>query len=109
LFVVLVIVDLSLTASRLIWPRWTEGGHVTRLVMSALGIIVLYFLIGAPDLFVASDANTPQLQALAKNLNLAVHIGLTVALLVNIYNVVKESARLIGRSLGRVLQGTVGG
>jgi hypothetical protein len=109
LFVVLVIVDLSLTASRLIWPRWTEGGHVTRLVMSALGIIVLYFLIGAPDLFVASDANTPQLQALAKNLNLGVHIGLTVALLVNIYNVVKESARLIGRSLGRVLQGTVGG
>ena len=104
LFVVLVIVDLGLTASRLIWPRWTEGGQVTRLVMSALGIIVLYFLIGAPDLFVASDANTPQLQALAKNLNLGVHIGLTVTILVNVFNVVKESARLIGRSLGRVHQ-----
>jgi hypothetical protein len=109
LFVVLVVVDLSLTASRMTWPQWTHGGQVTRLVMSALGIVVLYFLIGAPDLFVASNANTPQLQALAKNLNLGVHVGLTVAMLVNIYNVVKESARLIGRSLGRVLQATVGG
>jgi hypothetical protein len=109
LFVVLVIVDLGLTASRLIWPRWTQGGQVTRLVMSALGIIVLYFLIGAPDLFVASDANTPQLQVLAKNLSLGVHVGLIVALIVNVFNAVKESARLIRRRLGRVHQATVGG
>ena len=108
LFVVLVVVDLGLTASRLIWPRWTQGRQVTLLVMSALGLIVLYFLIGAPDLFVASDPNTPQLQALAKNLNLGVHIGLIVALIVNVYNVVKESARLIGTRLGRVHQATVG-
>ncbi len=109
LFVVLVVVDLSLTASRMTWPQWTHGGQVTRLVMSALGLVVLFFLIKAPELFVASDPNTPQLQALAKNLSLGVHIGLILALLVNIYNVVKESARLIGGRLGRVHQATVGG
>jgi len=45
LFVVMVAVDLALTASRLIWPRWVQGGQIARLVMSALGLIVLYFLI----------------------------------------------------------------
>jgi hypothetical protein len=109
LFVVMVIVDLGLTASRLIWPRWTQGSQVTRLVMSALGLFVLYFLIGAPELFVASDPSTPQLQALAKNLSLGVHIGLIVALLVNVFNVVKGAARFIGRRLGRVHQAAVGG
>jgi hypothetical protein len=109
LFVVLAIADLGLTISRLIWPRWTQGGQVTRLVMSALGLIVLYFLIGAPELFVASDPDTPQLQALAKNLSLGVHIGLIVALIVNVFNVVKESVRFLGRRLGRVHQATVGG
>ena len=108
LFVVLVIADLGLTASRVIWPRWTQGGEVTRLVMSALGLIVLYFLIAAPDLLVARDPNTPQLQSLAKNLNLGVHIGLIVALIVNVFNVVRGSARLIGTRLGRVHQATVG-
>ena len=62
LFVLMVIVDLGLTASRVIWPRWTQGGQVSRLIMSILGLIVLYFLINAPDLFVAADASTPQLQ-----------------------------------------------
>ena len=109
LFVLLVAVDLGLTTARLIWPRWTQGPQVNRLVMSALGLIVLYFLIGATDLFVASDPGAPQLQALAKNLSLGVHIGLMVALLVNVFNVVKESARLIGHRLGRVHQATVGG
>jgi len=109
LFVVLVIVDLGLTASRLIWPRWTQGGQVTRLVMSALGLIVLYFLIGAPDLFVARDPSAPQLQSLAKNLSLGIHIGLILALIVNVFNVVKDSVRLFGRRLGHVHQATVGG
>jgi hypothetical protein len=109
LFVLLVVVDLGLITSRLIWPRWTQGGQVSRLVTSALGIIVLYFLMGAPELFVASDPNNPQLQALAKNLSLGVHVGLVVALVVHVLNVIKESARLLGHRLGRVHQATVGG
>ena len=108
LFVVMVIVDFGLTAARVIWPRWTQGGQVSRLVMSALGLIVLYFLINAPDLFVAADASTPQLQALAKNINYGVHLGVIVAAIANIVNVVRESVRLIGSRLGRLHQATVG-
>ena len=109
LFVVMVIVDLGLTASRLIWPRWIQGPHLNRLVMSALGLVVLYFLIGAPDLFVASEPVSPQLQSLAKTINLGVHVGLIVTLIVNVYNVVKESVRFIGRRFSHVHQATMGG
>lgn len=108
LFVVLVIVDLGLTASRVAWPRRTQGGKVARLVMSALGLIVLYFLINAPDLFVASNQTAP-LQSLARNINYGVRLGLVVAAIVNVIYVVRESARLIGARLGRVHQATVGG
>ena len=76
-------------------------------VMSALGIIVLYFLIGATDLFVPADSTAPQLQTLARNINLGVHIGLILTMLVNVFNVVKESVRLIGHRLGRMHQATV--
>jgi hypothetical protein len=109
LFVIMVIVDLGLTASRLIWPRWIQGPHLNRLVMSALGLIVLYFLIGASDLLVASEPASPQLQSLAKTVNVGVHIGLIVTLIVNVYNVVKESVRFIGRRFSSVHQATVGG
>ena len=107
LFVVMVIVDFALTASRIAWPRWAEGRQVSRLLMSALGIIVLYFLIGATDLFVPADPTAPQLQTLARNINLGVHIGLILTMLVNVINVVKESVRLIGHRLGRMHQATV--
>ncbi len=109
LFAVLVIVDLGLTVSRLIWPRWTQGEPASRLVMSALGLIVLYFLIGAPDLFVASDPSAPQQHALAKNLSLGVHVGLILAVIRNVFNVVKESVHFMGGKLGGVHQATVGG
>ena len=108
LFVVLVIVDLGLTASRLVWPQWMQGGQVARLVMSALGLIVLYFLLNASDLFVATDASAPPLQSLARNINYGVRLGLVVTAIVNVINVVRESARLIGARLGRVHQATVG-
>jgi hypothetical protein len=108
LIVVIVIVDFGLTASRVIWPRWTQGGQVARLVMSALGLIVLYFLINAPDLFVAADANRPQLQALAKNINYWAHLGVIVGAVANIISVIMESIRFVGSRLGRVHQATVG-
>ena len=108
LFVLMVIVDFGLTASRVIWPRWTQGGQVSRLVMSALGLIVLYFLINTPDLFVAADASTLKLQSLAKGINYGVNVGLTIAAVVNVINVVRESVRLIGQRLGRVHQAAVG-
>jgi hypothetical protein len=109
LFVVMVIVDFGLTASRVIWPRWIQGPHFKRLAMSALGLIVLYFLVGVPDLFVSSDPASPQLQSLAKTISLGVHVGLIAALIVNVYNVAKESVGFISRRFGSVHQATVGG
>ncbi len=80
---------------------------MSRLVMSALGLVVLYFLINAPELFVAADSSAAQLQALAKGINTGVHLGLVIAAVVNVVNIGVESVRFIGRKLGRVHQATV--
>ena len=75
--------------------------------MSALGLVVLYFLINAPELFVAADSSAAQLQGLAKGINYGVHMGLMIAAVVNVVNIGVESVRFIGRRLGRVHQATV--
>ena len=79
----MVLVDVSLTAAMLIWPQWIQGRSVSRLVMSALGLVVLYFLINAPELFVAADSSAAQLQGLAKGINYGVHVGLMIAAVVD--------------------------
>jgi len=107
LFVVMVLVDVTLTAAMLVWPQWTQGKSVSRLLMSALGLVVLYFLINAPDLFMAADANAPQLQSLAKGINYGVHLGLVIAAIVTVVNIGVEAVRFIGPRLGRVHQATV--
>ena len=107
LFVVMVLVDVALTAAMVAWPQWIQGRSVSRLVMSALGLVVLYFLINAPDLFVAADASAAQLQGLAKGINYGVHLGLVIAAIVNVINIGVESVRFVGRKLGRVHQATV--
>ena len=107
LFVVMVLVDVAVTAGMLIWPQWAQGRSVSRLVMSALGLVVLYFLINAPELFLPADASAAQLQALAKGINYGVHLGLVIAAIVNIVNIGVESVRLVGRKLAHVHQATV--
>ncbi len=107
LFVVMVLVDVSITAAMLAWPQWAQGRSVSRLVMSALGLVVLYFLINASALFLPADASAAQLQALAKGINTGVHLGLVIAAIVTAVNIVVESARLIGRRLGLLHQATV--
>lgn len=76
--------------------------------MSALGLVVLYFLINAPDLFAAADSSTVQVQSLAKSINYSVRLGLVVAAIVNVINIVRETVRLMGQRFGRVHQATVG-
>ena len=107
LFVAMVLVDVALTAAMLFWPQWIQGRGVARLVMSALGLVVLYFLINAPELFVAADSSAAQLQALAKGINYGVHLGLVIAAIVNVVNIVVESARFIGRRFSQAHQATV--
>lgn len=108
LFVVMVLVDLSLTAAVLVWPQWTQGRSVSRLVMSALGLVVVYFLINAPDLFVAADSSVAKLQGLVKVVNYWSHIGLLITAVVSVVNIVIESVRLVGRRFGHVHHATVG-
>jgi hypothetical protein len=100
LFVVTVVVDLSFTAAMYVRPQWTQGRNVTRVVMSALGLVVLYFLITAPELFVAAEANAAEFQPVAKIINSGVHLGLIIAAIMNIVNVVRGLARLIWQKLG---------
>ncbi|MGH9543987.1 MAG: HAAS signaling domain-containing protein [Terriglobales bacterium] len=107
LFVVMMVADVTLTAAMVAWPQWAQGRSVSRLVMGGLGLVVLYFLINAPDLFVAADPRAAQLQPLTKGINYGAHLGLLIAAIVAVINIVMESGRLIGRRLNRVHQATV--
>jgi hypothetical protein len=107
-FVVIVLVDVFLTAAMIARPQWTQGRHVALMVMSALGLIVLYFLINAPELFVASDPSSVEAQSLVKAINYGLHLALFIAAIVNIVNIVKEAIRLIGWRFGRAHQASVG-
>ena len=99
LYVVMLIIDLSFTATRLAWPQWKQGARVSRLVMSALGLVVLYFLIQSPEPFVAADPNSEQFVTLAKTVNFGLHIGLTVAAIFNVFNVAKEAVLFLWRNV----------
>jgi hypothetical protein len=99
LFVSMALIDLGLTTARLMWPQWTEGGKVTRLVMSALGLVVLYFLLTNPGLFVARNPGDPQMESLVRTINYSLRLGLFITVIVNIFNVIKEAIRLIGQKV----------
>jgi hypothetical protein len=107
LFVLMIVTDLVLATARLVWPHWTQGRSISRLVISGLGLVVFYFLINAPELFVPAEA-APQLLVLVKNINYGIHLGLLVFAVVNVVNIVREAIRLIGGRLGHVHQATVG-
>jgi hypothetical protein len=106
LFVVMVLMDLAFTSAMLLRPHWQEGRRVSRVVMSGLGLIVLYFLIKAPELFVAAPG--AESQGVATSVNFGLHLGLEIALVVNIINIGLEVARWAGRRLDRARQATVG-
>jgi hypothetical protein len=103
LFVMMALIDLGLTSARLMWPQWSEGSKVTRLVMSALGLVVLYFLLTNPQLFIARYAGNVHLDSLVKTINYSVRLGLVITAIVNLINVVRESIRLVGQGVGHRL------
>ena len=99
LFVIMLVIDLTLTAVRIARPQWRDGGRASRVIMSALGLVVLYFLIQSSEPFIAADLNSEQFVALAKTVNFGLHIGLTVAVIVNIFNVAKEGVLFLWRKV----------
>jgi hypothetical protein len=92
----------------LVWPPWAKGRALSRLVLSAVRLMVIYFLINAPDLFVAAESSSPQLQALTKTINYWVHIGLLISALVIVIKTLVEIFKFVGRRLTQVHQATVG-
>jgi hypothetical protein len=107
LWVTVVTIDAILTGAMLAWPAWSQGRTVSRMVMSAIGLVILYFLISAPELFVAADPGAPQLQALAKGISFGLHLGLVIAAIASVVNLVVGSIRLVGRRFSAVHQATV--
>jgi hypothetical protein len=108
LFVVIVLADVGLTAAMLVWPLWPQARSWARVIMSALGLLVCYFLVKSPDLFVAADPSLAQLQTLAKNINYGVHLSLTVLAIVSAIIIVREGVRLAGQRFSHVHHVTVG-
>jgi len=99
LFVGMVVIDLTLTAIRIARPQWSQGGRIKGLVMAGLGLVVLYFLLRAPELLVAADPSSLQSQNLARTLNSVARMGLTVAAVVNVLTVLGMAAKSTWRKL----------
>jgi hypothetical protein len=108
LFVVMIVVDLALIASMLVWPPWTKGRALSRLALSALRLVAFYFLINAPDLFVAAESNSAQLQGLTKIVNYWAHLGFLITAVVIAVQIVVEIFKLVGRRFAQVHQASVG-
>ena len=108
LFVGMVVVDLILTAARIARPQWSQGRQVSRLVIAALGLAVFYFLLSAPEIFVAADASSVQFQALAKTINFGLHIALVVAVIVNVVTMGRDAVMFVWRWLERTDRMVVG-
>ena len=107
LLVVTVVADLALTASLLVRPLWIKGQSISRLVMNALSLVVIYFLINAGDLFMAADPSVARLQALVKIVNYWTHIGLMITVVVIVIKMVVEIVKLVGRRFAQVHHATV--
>jgi hypothetical protein len=76
--------------------------------LSALRLVVIYFLINAPDLFVAAESSLQQLQGLTKIVNYWAHIGLLITAFVIVIQIVVEIFKFVGRRFAQVHQATVG-
>jgi len=107
LFVILVLLEATRTALKLMRPDW-GGQWMLTAVTGVLGIAVLYFLIMANEVFVPANPNSVQLQVLAKTLNSALHLGLMVAAVIRVITLIVAGAKLAGRKFGQAYQATVG-
>ena len=94
LFLLMAIVDISFTVAMLFRPDWTRGRRISGLVMSALGLVVVLILLETPELFLPTHPGL-QAQNQINTVNNAVHLGLVVALIFNVVNIVIAGARLV--------------
>ena len=106
LFVLLVLIDVSRTAVQLYQPNW-PGLRLARVLQGGVGLVVLYFLVTAPDILVASDPNSPQLVNLARTVSYGLHIGLISAAVIKVILLIKDGAIMAGRKLSQAHLATI--
>lgn len=97
LFVVLVVADIFRHTIALLRPGWEKGRFAFRLFFRAMNLLVLYFLVHAPDLLAPGDAVSPQTQPVIQGLNQALHIGVVVAAIITMAHVAWDLYRFFFR------------
>jgi|HubBroStandDraft_4_1064222.scaffolds.fasta_scaffold02486_5 hypothetical protein len=100
LFVVLVLADMVRHTIDVVRPDWEKGRAAFRMFFRALQLLALYFLMNSKDLLVLSDAANPNLQPVINGLNTAIHIGLIVAAVVTVAQIVWDLYDFFGRRSG---------
>ena len=106
LFVFMVVFDGFRHTMKIIRPQW-NGHRILNIMMGVLGLVVLYFLIMTPEPFVSANPESASLKEVVKNLNFAVHLGLTVAVVIRIIMLVIEGAKFAGRKFSQAQQTTM--
>jgi hypothetical protein len=97
--------DITFTIAKTLRPHWADAKPLHQLVMSLLGLLIVFVLLRSPDLFVPAPG--AQTQFVSSSANYALHFGLLVAAVVNVINVGIGVVRIVGEKL-RPHQATVG-
>ena len=99
LFLLAAIVDISFTVVMLFNPQWNRGRRISRVAMSALGLVILLILLQTPELFSPAHPGA-QAQTQVNAINTALHLGLLVAAIVNVINIAVAGTKLIIAKFG---------
>jgi len=99
LFLVAAIVDISFTGAMLFNPQWNRGRRISRVIMSALGLVILLILLQTPELLSPAHPET-QAQSQVNAINSALHLGLLVVAIINVINLAVAATKLVVAKVG---------
>ena len=95
LFVVTALIDIGLTTTALLRPDWSQPRRAVRLVKHALGLLILFLLANASNLFVPADFNNAEWEPVVRSVNMGLHIGLVVGVIATLINFVRDGVRFV--------------
>src|SRR5215469_3342901 len=99
LFLVAAIVDISFTVGMLFYPQFSRSRRISRLVVSALGLIIVLILLQTPELLSPAHPGT-QAQTVVNAINSVFHTALLVVATVNVINIAVAGGKLILAKVG---------
>ncbi len=106
LFVLMAVAEVIRHAYELARPYAIRKHAIARLTMRGLNLVVLFFLIRAKDVFVASNPANPQMQDALTSINYALHLGLMIAAVVTGVKLVADVWKLIRTPAEQARQAT---